>query len=303
MKNFSPLKKAAFFVLFAAFFGEIANAFIRPASGAFNPLTLACIRVFVAVIVAIVLFHKEIRLSQFRSLPLKAWGLVFLIGAVFWAPAIYFLTSAITQAQLANVSFIVSQQPMIVFVLSLFFLGSQFDLKKFLLVILSIYGVMVLGTGSFTPQLQLFGIGEAFALISAIAAAAGFIGRKALTGYLNAVETSVSTMLIASLTLFIISLFTSEPLTIQSITPMALGSLLGGGATMALTSVFNNKAIDLANPIFVSQMGLSKVLFASLLGLSLFGELLEPIALVGGLILVGSVYFSTKARGVKISKE
>jgi drug/metabolite transporter (DMT)-like permease len=303
VKNLSPFKKAGLFVVFAALSGEIANAFVRPASIAFDPLLLACLRIFVAVIVVGLLFRKEINFRKFWHLPLKAWALVFLIGAVFWATAIYFLTTAVTHANLANVSFIISQQPIIVFMFSFLFLHSQFDLKKLGLILLSVYGVLVLGTGSFNPRLESFGVGETFALISAFAAAAGFIGRKALTGYLNAVETSVSTMFFAALTLLAFSIFSGQDILMPALTPMVLSSLIGGGATMALTSVFNNKAIDLASPIFVTQIGLAKVLFASLLGLSFFGELLPPAAVIGGIIVVVSVYLSVRPRGSSIAPQ
>ncbi len=108
-------------------------------------------------------------------------------------------------------------------------LKDKFNFKKFCFVLLSIYGVSILSFKSLIPNVNLYELGELYAVISVFFWGFWSVGRQKLSDYLNNSEISVLVMFIAGISTFIFSVIKGESLNMSAFSiPIVLVGLLIG---------------------------------------------------------------------------
>ncbi len=286
------------YVLIAVCLGELATASVRYAATSFTPLNLAFIRITIAFISSATLLLNRIDFSKYKNLSANELAITTLTG-ISWGFAIYFIGLAALETKLSSVSFIAATLPLFVYLLSLALLSTKFDYKVLPLFIISIYGVSIVSSKSFIPTFTTFGLGEVYSLISVLFFTICFIGRKILSKKLNAIEVTAATTLFAILPLFYLTISHGEFYIKDSITTLSGGAIIFSGIAIAIGTIFNNAAIKLVHPALVSQITLVRPLFASTIGLLFFAEIPHFTIIIGGLIIILSVYITNRLVVIK----
>lgn len=290
----SAIQKGIVLSFIAAFMGVLSNTTIKFIGNDFSALNQTLIRSIIATITVLIIFRSKINFIDIRKSNWRYLILLILIGVFSSAGALYFLTLANIKTSLGNVAIVKSPQPLFVFLLALPILKEKFDIKMLAYLLISVYGVLIISTNSFIPTISGWGEGELYALLCTLLFAAGFVGRKLLTGSkFNSVEISFWTLLISSITLTGISIFDGSITKIGAIDSTVGLNLLLGGTLVALITYLNNESLRFITVTLASQLRLIEIVFSVIIGIFLFSEMPNIYSIIGGSLIVFSVYLAT----------
>lgn len=261
----------------------------------FQPMTQVYMRVVLATFALLFFFRKSIRWTHIRTTPRHDLFVLLTMGTIGYSIAVYFITLGALNAKLVNVAIIFASVPFFSYVYSFLFLKKPFDIKLTGLLMLSLIGISLVATKSFIPQFAAFGTGEWFTLLATATMAWFYVGRKVLSRHLNTQEITVMVMAIAALSGLILAIGRGETFSLSAFTnPHVLLGLAIGGFMNALVNPIEIFAFDHLDAVFGSQILLLENVFALLFGYLIYAETITPPELVGGLIVVTSVYIANK---------
>ena len=267
----------------------------RLLSEGFQPMTQVYMRVALATFALLLLFRKKIRWKTIRSMPRSDALIILTMGTIGYSIGVYFITLGALNAKLVNVAIIFASVPFFSYAYSFFFLKKPLDLKLTGLLILSLIGISIVATKSFTPRFAEFGIGEIFTLIATATMAWFFVGRKMLSRHLNTHEITITVMGVAAMSGLILALLRGETFSLTAFTnPHVLLGLAIGGFMNALVNPIEIYAFEHLDAVFGSQILLLENVFALLFGYLIYREMVTIPEIIGGLIVVGSVYFANR---------
>ncbi|MBI5151646.1 MAG: DMT family transporter [Candidatus Pacebacteria bacterium] len=283
--------RAMVMLMISALCYALLNVVARLLNLGFEPMTQTYLRIFLGAVVVGMIFSRKIRWSRLSHIPKQDWIYLTIIGVLGYGLMVYFISMGAIRAKLLNVAVVYATITMFTYLYSLIFFRKKFRWSIMIILFISLFGVAVLASKSYIPQLDHFGIGELFVLISAAMGAWYAVARKKLSTYLNNAEISFIVMSIASIATFLLALISGESFSFSSfsIPGVFIGLLLG--ATLNIISTYaENYAFQHIDAVVGNQMLLSENIFALVLGLTLYKEVVTPPELVGAVIIVGSVY-------------
>jgi drug/metabolite transporter (DMT)-like permease len=134
------------------------------------------------------------------------------------------------------------------------------------------------------------GLGELFALLSALFISLAMISRKWQSNKLNDAEISTFMLLIGSVLVFIVSLTSGEglPLNIDSWGPQAILFLAAGGIVNVAISYCVNYGLSRVDAVLSGNIFNLSPVFTAILGFFVFKEVLQVNELIGSAIILGS---------------
>ncbi|MBI3577627.1 DMT family transporter [Candidatus Gottesmanbacteria bacterium] len=273
----------------------IMSVATRLLSHGFQPLTQVYLRLFLGLIIASLVFQKNIRPKALLSIPAKDYLPLLLMGVVGYALMVYFITLGALTTTLLSVSVVMATTPFFSFLYS--YLVFKKPIKPVLLALsgLTLLGVTFIGAKSFVPALSNFGRGEVYVLIASACLAWFFVGRKMLSSHLNNSEITTVVMGIAAVSAFGLSLASGERLNLASFGNLSvLLGLVIGASFNVLATQFENFAFQHIEAGVGSQMLLLENVFAPIFGFFLYKEILTTPEIVGALLIVGSVFLANK---------
>lgn len=261
----------------------------------FQPMSQVYMRVALGTYALLILFRKNLRWRHLMSAPRKDIYLLISMGTIGFSIAVYFATLGILHAKLVNVAIIFSSVPFFSYLYSAWFLKKPLDLKLIGLLILSLLGIAIVATKSFIPVTGGFGIGEWFTLISAATMAWFYVGRKLLSPHLNTQEITVSVSAIAAISsmLFAIARNETYEFTVFNNMHVLLGLLIGGLMNVIINPI-EIFAFEHLDAVIGSQILLLENVFALILGYILYAESMSLPEIVGGLIVIATVYIANR---------
>ncbi len=282
----SETKKGIAALVILAFVFATMGVFARYLGTEFALFEQTYLRIGLAFLFGIILFARDLRVERLGTLPRKD-ALVLIGRAVALYLGVVLFTEAVLHAKYGNASFIAT-----IPLLPLF--GYVFLKEKLGLRTLAYIGVGFAGMALIAVQdlrdLQ-FGYGELMALLSAFAFDISYVARRFHSDHLNNKESTVFMFFFGALFLFITSLALGEPLpNISEFSPILLFTLAGASlfnvANLYLTNYgFERVKVGIAGNILTLE-----VVFALLYGILLFHEMPLLRELVGGALIVFSVY-------------
>ena len=286
--------KAVLALVISALCYVILSALVRELDKGFGTMTQVYMRNLVGIILALLLFRKKIRFSRIFNMRKKDLFIIsVLMGVIGWAFSIWFITMGALNTKLVNVSVIFSLLPVFAYIFSVAFLRRKPKLNLLLYSLVSIYGSLVIATGSFIPNLQGFGLGELYVLLATATGAMYFIGRKMLSSDLNNNEIALVAMFFSFLSLAILA-----PLKGESFPGFVPGNvllaLLVSGLIIMIVSVIENFGFEHLDATVGSQILLTEVVYALMIGFIFFQEFPSGTEMVGGMILISGVVLSYK---------
>lgn len=295
MQTFSPrsLSIGALVVVAGAY--SLLSVGSRLLSQGFQPMTQVWLRIAIATIILIAIFWKKLRWNRVLSMPLQDTIVLLIMGTVGYSIAVYFVTLGAIHAKLVNVAVIFASVPFFSYLYAFFFLRKSFNGKLIALLLLSLIGIAFVATKSFIPQLETFGKGEWFTLLATATMATFFVGRKLLSDHLNTSEITITAMTIAAVSGLLIALLRGETVSITAFSNLSvlLGLAIGVGMNVLVNpiEIYAFKHLD---AVVGSQILLLETVFSLLLGYLLYREFITLPEIVGGAIVIGSVYVANR---------
>lgn len=267
----------------------------RLLSEGFQPMTQVYMRVALATFALLFLFRKKIRWATIRSMPHRDAMILLTMGTIGYSIAVYFITLGALNAKLVNVAIIFASIPFFSYIYAFIFLKKPFNLKLTGLLTLSLIGISFVATKSFVPQLAAFGMGEWFTLLATATMAWFFVGRKMLSRHLNTHEITITVMIVAAVSGLLLALLRGETFVLSAFTnPNVLLGLAIGGFMNALVNPIEIYAFEHLDAVFGSQILLLENIFALLFGYFLYAETVSLPEIIGGLIIIISVYIANR---------
>lgn len=293
-----PQKKQAIIALcIVALSFVLLNIGVRFMNEGFQPFTQVYLRTGGAVVLALVLFHKNIHFSKFKKISKKDWLLLTIMGTVGYGIAVSFITLGTLQTTLLNVSLIGSTIPFFVLLYTMIITKKPLNLFLFVFLIISFIGVYIITTKSLSPINSQFGLGELYAFFFAAGTAAFVVARRYISKNISNIEITVLVTAIAFLSSFIFAIGAGESLDLNGFTkPLALLGLGMGIVLNVIVTRLQSFSYEHINPVTGSQILLLQNIYAPILGYILYKETVLPIEFLGAvLILIGVFGYYRKA--------
>ncbi|WP_417319049.1 DMT family transporter [Emcibacter sp.] len=252
-------------------------ALVRHLSADLHPFQLVFFRTFLGLLFILpALRHLEI--SQFRRIPrpLYFFRAIFNITSVFGA---FYAVSHISLADAVAYSYLA---PIFATIMAAVFLGEKFRLARMMAVLCAFGGMLIV----LRPGFQETGPGVLGALTSALCFAATMISVKKLTGEdPPAVVTFYGFALGTPISLAVALFFWQWPTIGQWPLILCLGLF------SSIAHVCMARAFSLAEMTSVLPMDFTRLIFAALIGITLFGDPFDVYTWIGAaIILTSSVY-------------
>lgn len=282
-------------LVFVAFSYALMSVISRWLNLGFQPFTQVCLRVFGAFLLTIIIFRRNIRYHNILKTPKSDWAPLLTMGVLGYGVFVYFITMGALNASLLNVSVILATVPFLSYLLSLIFLKVKFNFNALLLALFSLIGVSIIASKSLVPNISGFGKGEVFVMIAALLMATYSISRKMISAHLNNQEITIIVITLAFLTTFVLAMLSGEKLIWSRFTipivvvGLVIGSVLNIACTFLESFSFQHLEVVLGNQILLLEN-----LFSVILGYFLYKEVLDIYQLIGGLIIVGSLYLNNR---------
>lgn len=270
--------------------------FIRPLSVVFTVLQQLYLRIFVALLIGFIWFYKKLDFTKLRKISIKEWLLLIFRSLSFYWLGVNLFTQAVILTKLSNVSFVRSL-PMTA-VLGALLLGEKLNSKKLVLIATSFIGVVLISVKDFS-NLNSFGKGELFALISIIVMPLSNILRKWHSQLLNNQEITQLMFLLAFIAVFITSLVKGESLPIQNWSPTILIFLVGAGLFNVFVIYLTNYGFQRVKAVLANNLVTLEALFAVFIGFIFYREIPSLRETLGGVLVI----FSASLMSYLIVKE
>jgi drug/metabolite transporter (DMT)-like permease len=270
---------------------------VRWMNEGFGPFTQVYLRIGGAFILAVAIYYKKIRFTNFKKIPRRDWLLLMIMGTVGYGIAIMFVTLGVLNTTLLNVAIIGSTVPF--FALLYLFIITRKPIKAILLLFLfiSFIGVYLITTKSFSLVIHSFGIGEVYALLFAAGSGAFVVSRGFISNKLSNTEITVIVIFIAFVSSFLGAMLMGEKLAVSGFTnPLAMLGLITGIILNIIATQLQNFGFEHVNPVTGSQLLLLQNIFAPILGIIFYNETVLPIEFLGAaFILFGVIGYYRRA--------
>ncbi|QGQ96320.1 DMT family transporter [Paenibacillus psychroresistens] len=260
------------------------------------PLTLALFRWGIALLCITPFWGRTV--WQRRKIYLDNWKTVLFLSLTGVAGFNTFVYIAVQYTDSINASLMNAATPIIIVLLSMFFLGESFSGLRGLGIVISLVGVLwIIGHGSWRSIVSLsFNRGDLWMLLAVFLWAMYSIGVRKTTGKFIAKEMLLITVLLSVIVLIpfsIVELSLSHPTLSGSWHTLAGVLYIGIFASLVAFSCWN-KAVALIGPSrcasFLNFIPLFSAIFATLFT----GERIQLYHVVGALLILSGVYVTTR---------
>lgn len=243
------------------------------------------LRIGLAALMAAFVFRRHLSLSHIAHAPLRDM-LIVVLRAVMLYGAVALFTAAILHTKYANVS-LVAMVPLLP-VFGYLLLGENVTRQKAAYVALGFLGVVLVAVKGVTLE---WGIGETYALLSAILFDASYVARKWQSRYFGNQETTVLMLVVGAIFLIAAgTLAAGEPLPSLSLGLAALAALVASAAFNVFHLYFSNYGFERLEVTLAGQLLMLEVPVALAYGLLLYGEAPSAHELLGGALIVISAW-------------
>lgn len=285
--SLSEQKKGVIALVFLAFVFATMGIYARYLQTDFALFQQVYLRVFGAVLLGTVLFWSSVSFRKFLSISKKDWTIVVFRALTFGIGVILFTLAFIT-TKYSNATFVAVIPLLPLF--GYFLLGEKISGRKLLYITLAFLGVALIAIHDFTNILA-FGRGELYALLSAVAFNLSYVARKWQSEYLNDKESVILVFFLEGLFIFVSSFLVGESLpSLSAFSPptifvIVVASLANVANLFLVNYGFGRVEVSVAGNILTLETA-----FALLFGLFIYHEIPALRELLGGAVIIFSVY-------------
>lgn len=287
MINLSERNKGIIALLFLASLWGIAAILPRFLSISFKLYQQVYLRLFLGALFSFILFRTQIDLSKLKRISKKEFGLLISRSFIYYVLGVVIFTQALLLTKVSNVTFI-GAIPMTA-LLGFILLKEKISIGKIFFVITSFVGVILISVQSSTTSFNL-GLGEIFAFLSIFFVSLGMITRKYHTKLLNDKEIGSFMLLFGAIFVLIVSLLNGEGFPLTNWTINITVILILAGFINTGISYFVNYGLKRVDAVLSSNIMSLEPVFASIFALFIFSEVPMMKELIGGLLIIISVF-------------
>lgn len=290
MLNRSPLLIAAAYMLVYTTAFSALWACIRHLSGDIHPLVLVFFRTFFGMIIILPVLLKT-RLPAFSS---GLYPLYILRGILNIASVIgsFFAVSLLPLADAVAYSY---AAPIFATILAVFILKEKIGKHRILAILIAFVGVMVL----VRPGFQTLSIGILAALGAAVCFAATLICVKLLTRHDSPTIVTLMAFIVAIPISLVGALFYWQWPSGEQWIYIVLMGVFSATAHVCLAKALSRVDLSAVMPI-----DFTRIIFAAMMGITLFGDTLNGLTFLGGgIILASAVYATHREKKISMVKQ
>lgn len=277
------LSKGLLYTLLATLFSAFAIVTTRAAlvQGE-NALNFTAWTISLTALPWLFLFRKHT--TEFKKLSRKTLFLLLFIGIASSIGINYLQALALAYSPATNFSFLYRTVIIFTIIFAWLFFKEPITKKKGLLVLIILIGSYLLTTNGQGLQ---FSTGDIYSIL--MAASAALVANILVKHTISKMHTDLSasvTMVIASISLLLFAAITN----VLSM-PQNMWLILFGAIFQFFLIFYRNRAYKHASASFVTMTFALAPLYVTLLSYLFLGERLSPVELMGGTLIVGSVFF------------
>lgn len=282
----SEHQKGVFAIIVVAVAFASMGIFVRFLDDSLQLFQQTYLRIGLATLIGVVVFRRYLNASRIYSAPVREWVII-IFRAVMLYGAVALFTAAILETKYANVSIVAMVPLMPLF--GYFLLGEHMNIRKISYVFTGFVGVILValnGIGTFS-----WGIGETYALFSALCFDMSYVARKWQSTHFNNKETTVLMLFMGGIFLFGLSVFIGEGVpSVSTLGIAALLSLLASAAFNVFHLYYSNYGFERISVTLAGQLLMLEVPVALIYGVLLYGEVPVLRELIGGALIVWSAW-------------
>lgn len=278
----SPVLRAILMTLGACASFSVMDTLVKLLSARFHPVQIACFIATVGLIPAVV---SAISRRDPRALHTRAWrlqlgrGVLMLIGGV----AAFISYAALPLADAYAIGFM---QPLIITALAWPLLGERIDTRRWAAVLVSFMGVLIV----LRPGAGVFGLGAVAALVNALCnGSAVVLIRRAHARDAAEAFAFWGNAVVACGTALALPWFWVTP-TAAELGVFLIAGLLGGSSFLVMA-----RALQLAPAPAIAPFQYSQMTYGILVGLFVFGDVPDPLTLIGAGVIIASGLYVLRA--------
>lgn len=252
-----------------------------------NPLNLVLWMNLFVLPLWLFLFNRH--RNEFKKLSKRNIYLLVLIGIAVSIGTTYLQALALKNTTAVNFAFLYRTIVVFTIIFAWIFFKEKITVKKLWIVILILVGSYLLVTKG---EGLVLAPGDIYSL--AAAASGAFISNiliKHSTSKMHPDLSAAVTMLVAFISLLIFSI-----LTIEITVPKDLSIVIIAGVVSFFVIRLRNKAYTLSTASFATMISSFMPLFVSIMSIPLLGERLEPIQIIGGILIISSGFLAEKMK-------
>jgi drug/metabolite transporter (DMT)-like permease len=293
-KKYSEKQKGVVALILLSLVFACMGIFARYLSLEFTILQQTYLRIAGAFFLGLLVFYKDLHFEKIKKISSKEWLVLVVRSVSLYLLGVTLISAAFIEAKYSNASFIAALP--ITAILGFVLLKEKVTFEKILYIIVGFIGVVLIAVQDYS-SLFTWGRGEVLALISSFFFAFSYISRKWHTDLLNNKELAVIIFFISSILLMITSFLFGEGLPhVSSFTNFMLFILVLSALFNVANLWLTNYGFQKVEAVLGSNLLTLEVLFAVIIGVSLFGEYPTIKELLGGILIVFSAYRMNKIK-------
>ncbi len=282
--------KGIFSLILLAWVFATMGVFARHLGTEFEIFEQTYLRIAIALLISSLLFSYKVTWAKYLSLK-KSDALILIFRAVCLYLGVVCITEGLLNTKYANAS-LVAVLP-IMPIMAYFLLKERISWKTAGFILFGFSGICLMSLDGLS--LNKFGYGEAISFISLIFFNLSYIGRKWHSDHLNNYETTIFMFFVGSIFLLVTSLIIGEELpTTDQFSSSIILALLGGAIFNVINLLLTNYGFQHVKASVAGNILTLEVVFALAYGLLLFKEIPLTKEIIGGMIILISVYFVNK---------
>lgn len=238
---------------------------------------------FIRFLIGLVFFAPLLARSLRRGYGAREWRLFAIRGGLHsLAVALWFFAMArITVAEAQAIGYL---NPVAVTLGAALILGERLSWRRGLAIAVAFLGALIV----LRPGLRALGAGHLAQIAAALAFGSSYLAAKRLAGLVPAAEVVAMMTLTVTVGLAPLALWQWQPPAMAEIAWLALVAALATLGHYAMTRAFAAAPIIVTQPVVFLQL-----IWASILGVAVFGDALDPFVLIGGGIMVAAITYIT----------
>ena len=281
-------KLAIFLIITSVFFGTVMLSFLKIAQEDVNVYVAGFFRFFLGLVIILPYIIKK------KDVVLKTTHLKqHFLRAILGLPAMLLYFSALVLLPIEKLTAISFVVPLIVTILAVFFLGEKIYIYRTLALILGFSGMLVIIRPGFVD----ISIGVYMVLFSALLWSINIIITKKISKDDSAITILAYQSIFMSLLSFFIVVFFWEMPSLKTFIYLILAAMCGTVLHLALNHAFKLVDVSMTQPYSFLNL-----VFASIIGYFVFGEIPDLYTWIGALIIFAGVLIISY-REMKLDKE
>ena len=197
----------------------------------------------------------------------------------------------------ASATVLVNISPIIILLMSHFFLNEKTNIKQVIAVCFAFAGSFILAFGDFFSGSNAF-IGDIFAILGAIFVSVYLIIGNKIRQKVSMSSYTYLTYTFAMITVFIVNIFVKHSLIVTDPNEYILFISMAVFPTLLGHSLFN-WSLKYVKPTLISMAILGEPIIASIIAIFLFSEIPTLFQLIGSIIILSSIYAYIKLKDAK----